>query len=279
MAATLDRPLSIRTRHGRFTVRHASLLPTVLRCVRTLDAVVERRECGANTEGGGGFQPGNTCGKGGQGSGEDGGGSGSGGDAASGADSKPYAERHAESKARLSEKMESLIGRNKQNNGDHEHATDVRENLSFVADRMTPESISRVESNVKHMSMYSTTEELSSTVARLTGKETSSAVGGYNADLGVLHMDGGPDPRGTLAHELTHAIDGPNYEISSSAEWQAAWDAEIKPGGISNYAATKPSEGLAEFGRALFAGQLPAKELRTEYPECWKVLKKYKVVP
>lgn len=58
MAATLD------TRHARFTVRHPSLLPRVLRLVRSLDAVVERRDCGANASGGGGFQPGNTCGKG-----------------------------------------------------------------------------------------------------------------------------------------------------------------------------------------------------------------------
>lgn len=72
--ATLDRPLTFRTRHGRFTVRHASLMPAVLRYVRTLDAVIERRECGANADGGGGFQPGNTCGKG------DGGNASSGGD-------------------------------------------------------------------------------------------------------------------------------------------------------------------------------------------------------
>lgn len=70
MPATLDRPLTFRTRHGRFTVRHASLMPVVLRYVRTLDAVVERRECGANATGGGGFQPGNTCGKGGGGGGK-----------------------------------------------------------------------------------------------------------------------------------------------------------------------------------------------------------------
>ena len=80
MPATLDRPLTFRTRHGRFTVRHASLMPAVLRYVRTLDAVVERRECGANADGGGGFQPGNTCGKG-----DGGGGGGKGGAASSGA--------------------------------------------------------------------------------------------------------------------------------------------------------------------------------------------------
>ena len=42
----------------------------VLRCVRMLKAVravIERRDCGANADGGGGFQPGNTCGKGGGG--------------------------------------------------------------------------------------------------------------------------------------------------------------------------------------------------------------------
>lgn len=61
---------AIETRYGRFRVRHPSLLPAVLECVRTLDLVsasqayIERRDCGT---GAGGFKPGNKCAGGGDG--------------------------------------------------------------------------------------------------------------------------------------------------------------------------------------------------------------------
>lgn len=101
---TLDRPATFRTRRGRFTVRSASMIPAVMRYAVALDdrpitlrargaqftvrstsmipsvlryiAALESRECGANADGGGGFQPGNTCGKG------DGGGGGASGSGA-----------------------------------------------------------------------------------------------------------------------------------------------------------------------------------------------------
>lgn len=66
---------AVETRFGRFRVRHPSLLPAVLECVRTLDRVsgsrayIERRDCGT---GAGGFKPGNKCGQGGDGSGDSG---------------------------------------------------------------------------------------------------------------------------------------------------------------------------------------------------------------
>lgn len=69
-------PCSVETRYGRFRVRHPSLLPRVLRYVRGLDAVVERRDCGT---GAGGFKPGNKCAGGGDGGGADSGGGGAGG--------------------------------------------------------------------------------------------------------------------------------------------------------------------------------------------------------
>lgn len=61
-------PCSVKTRHARFTVQHPSLLPRVMRYVRSLDAAVERRNCGT---GSGGFKPGNKCAGGGDGGGTD----------------------------------------------------------------------------------------------------------------------------------------------------------------------------------------------------------------
>ena len=72
-AAMDDRPLTLRARGAQFTVRSTSMIPSVLRYI----AALENRdgECGANAEGGGGFQPGNSCGKGeGDGGGGDNGG-------------------------------------------------------------------------------------------------------------------------------------------------------------------------------------------------------------
>lgn len=46
---------------------------------------------------------------------------------------------------------------------------------------------------------------------------------------GALHLTGLdlPDPRGTFAHELTHAIDGPDDTYSKSRKWKNAWLEEI----------------------------------------------------
>jgi len=72
---------AVETRYGRFRVRHPSLLPAVLECVRTLDRVsgsrayIERRDCGT---GAGGFKPGNKCGGEGGGGADSGSGSGGG---------------------------------------------------------------------------------------------------------------------------------------------------------------------------------------------------------
>jgi hypothetical protein len=80
-AALDDRPLTLRARGAQFTVRSTSMVPSVLRYI----AALESRECGANADGGGGFQPGNTCGKG---DGSGGGGDSSGAFSASGGRAK-----------------------------------------------------------------------------------------------------------------------------------------------------------------------------------------------
>ena len=79
-------PCSVKTRHARFTVQHPSLLPRVMRYVRSLDAAVERRDCGT---GSGGFKPGNKCAGGGDGGGTGSGGGGPGGDGGGTVSMKP----------------------------------------------------------------------------------------------------------------------------------------------------------------------------------------------
>ncbi len=74
--------------------------------------------------------------------------------------------------------------------------------------------------------------------------------------------------RGVYAHEFTHAIDGPKHELSESADWQAAFKAEIAGGALNRYAAKKPAEGLAEFGRLLYAGDHDIAEVKQRFPLC-----------
>jgi Phage Mu protein F like protein len=96
---------------------------------------------------------------------------------------------------------------------------------------------------------------------------------GYNTPASELY-----------SHELMHAVDGPHLEISTSAEWQAAWQNEIVARKkISGYASKNEQEGLAEFGRLLYAAKTETRQkhlgnVHTIYPQCVAVLKKYGVI-
>jgi hypothetical protein len=84
------------------------------------------------------------------------------------------------------------------------------------------------------------------------------------------------DALGTYVHELTHAIDGPRFEISESAAWHEAWlDEIVRPKRISDYAATQPVEGLAEFGRMALNLKLGRQSIEENFPKCVKVLKEW----
>lgn len=89
---------------------------------------------------------------------------------------------------------------------------------------------------------------------RINGKSAAGVVG-FAHDRGMatdLHLDGGDDPRGTYVHELWHAADNGGFH-SDDKGWQAAYKKDILKGKhlLSRYALTNPSEGFAEFGRAL----------------------------
>jgi len=83
---------------------------------------------------------------------------------------------------------------------------------------------------------------------------------------------------GLYAHELTHAIDGPQSAVSNSPEWREAFAAEIAHAKdaappLTKYAGTKPSEGLAEFGRLLYASDVPPGTVAAKFPKCAAVFK------
>ncbi len=110
---------------------------------------------------------------------------------------------------------------------------------------------------------------------------TGDVVAGlYDPAAGHLYLDGGTDEHdaaGIYAHEFSHAIDGPRFELSKAAEWRDAWQSEIVAGTsrLSAYATTSGLEGFAEFGRLLYAHDMPLDEVEKRFPKCsayWKRL-------
>lgn len=275
-------PCSVETRYGRFRVRHPSLLPRVLRYVRGLDAVVERRDCGT---GSGGFKPGNTCGKGEGGGGADSGGGGGSSGGSDGSASSDFPTTHHEASIRMKEHFDTLIDKNRklvgiQNDGtevtsDHPFSAEAKAHIQSASEFMTPTAMQRVVSNVQQVRLYKSPEELTR-LAQRAGRDIPDGyeiAGQYASAAKELRVSQSDDAKGTVSHELMHAVDGPGFELSSSAAWKSAYEREIHGGRLSRYAQTSAKEGFAEFGRAVVTRQLPLKELRSEFPECWAAMK------
>lgn len=87
------------------------------------------------------------------------------------------------------------------------------------------------------------------------------AAGFVNMRTGEIVLDGGGERRQTslngklvntaeqvYLHELSHLLDRSD-KASGTAEWQAAWRAEMGGGQLNRYAASHPAEGFAEFAR------------------------------
>lgn len=68
------------------------------------------------------------------------------------------------------------------------------------------------------------------------------------------------------AHELGHVLDG-KAEFSKQDDWKLAWEKEIKPGQLTPYATTNPSEGFAEYFENMIENP---KDARKSYPQCWQ---------
>jgi len=156
-------------------------------------------------------------------------------------------------------------------------------------------AISMLSENLEDIRWYHTTGQLTHAVLGTTSR---GVVGGAWAqrsngtNMGYMMLDGdrpGLKASGIYAHEIGHAIDWirPREEevgggaihhrgrhISSTDEWKAAFDAELKDKQLTDYASTNESEGFAEFTRYLFSGLRP-RAVREEFPKCYAVFKKH----
>jgi hypothetical protein len=118
-----------------------------------------------------------------------------------------------------------------------------------------------------------------------TGAVEKGRVGGFVSHDRItgsveVNLDGGSETdaknpekaQGIYSHELGHAIDA-GRRFSEDAKWKAAWKSEIFNGRVmlSRYARESPTEGFAEFHRALCFKGLPA--TMAAYPKCCAFLK------
>lgn len=149
--------------------------------------------------------------------------------------------------------------------------------VKLVEDKLPQAAKDRLAKNVKGFTFHSDIEDLTAALIerspdmkeKLGGKK---AGGVYSKKTGELHLNGGEridgkkvTPDAVYAHEYAHAIDGPEHELSKTADWKAAWKAEAQM--VSRYATKTPQEGFAEFGRLVYSSGLGEDQLRERYPK------------
>ncbi len=166
-------------------------------------------------------------------------------------------------------------------------------NFLGVLGRMSPDAARLASESVKKASFHASVQDLGEslakrfTAAKAAIEDGQEIGGGYVAKTGEIILDGGgqkdvgaeglgaesrvANPQQLYAHELGHAIDGPDKAISSSKEWIDAWNKEIAGGAIGDYGADTPAEGLAEFSRVVFGMGIDPAALRSRFPEVSKV--------
>lgn len=154
--------------------------------------------------------------------------------------------------------------------------------LYRVVGRMPEKAVRRLAANVRRVvalkDAHEGTREYLKAAGRLP-KDVDSVLGFYDPGAGSVYSDGGAehgarggDPedtqRGVWSHELTHAIDGPGFKLSGHPDWQAAFEAELAGGALSDYGATSALEGFAEFGRAAYGADVPLATVERLFPRC-----------
>jgi hypothetical protein len=189
--------------------------------------------------------------------------------------------------------------------------------LARVVRTMPKEALDRIDANLDNVSFHASTKDIPEAmieqIAGQPGLDDSqrdairkqyahlrdAKIGGvYMNGFKHVHVDGdGPGANtkgrhgkdfglahGIYGHEFTHAIDGPSHEISKSPEWQSAFAKEIAhdPAAeppLTRYAGTKPSEGLAEFGRLVYASDVPHAQIAKEFPQATAIFKAHGLWP
>lgn len=163
------------------------------------------------------------------------------------------------------------------------------EQMQMALQAMSPEAVTSARHGIEGVQWHK--DEIALT--RATGRADKLAegkviVGCYvfneQGNMGELNLDGGGAD--VYVHELAHAADwtttgdqrasGQGGRISDTDEWKQAFESELKNGSISDYGATSPIEGFAEFARTVWGYPEHHEKLKQSHPKCWSIFEKYK---
>jgi hypothetical protein len=150
-----------------------------------------------------------------------------------------------------------------------------------IFDQMTPAALERFNRHVSGYRFFRDGDELSAHAvpgfALLSPALRPYFVvsGAYNRRTQELELAGGGrlagqgvTPQTRYAHEFGHAIDGPDFEISDTPEWQGAWAAEIRPSPPNPNAATNAREGFSAFAGLAYGTGADRAALEQSHPRC-----------
>ena len=154
--------------------------------------------------------------------------------------------------------------------------------MGVVLARLTPTALSRVFRAVKEYRFYRSFGAMTEAIRRKYPAikiKPGHVVKGFLDRDGTMHLDGGGVLFGRparqeefFAHEMAHALDRPDYEISGTDEWYDAWNDEINATDyLSGEAKRSPQEGFADFGAMLLGSGVSAKQVKQLLPKCVKV--------
>ncbi len=139
---------------------------------------------------------------------------------------------------------------------------DAAGHVKAVLARASEEAVKRLARNLQGIQVHASERALTEEDQRLSQRplkagEVTSGFCWPEGDKVTVHLAAGTEAewaRGTAAHELGHALDGPRQFLSRSEEWKEAWHAEVDRKGdpLTSYARIKPAEGFAEYCRLLW---------------------------
>ncbi len=175
-----------------------------------------------------------------------------------------------------------------------------------VTSRMPATAATRARQHTNSVEFHSSIDSISgsraksSTKAAQAFKEGYRVAGYYQKSNRKLALDGTAQMQeyheqfgqlaeanihGVYAHEISHAIDGPDHELSFDEGWRNAFEDEIMPKEtadawgnkadfpLSEYATTMTYEGFAEFGRLVYGTDHNLQEIEQAFPKAsafWK---------
>lgn len=170
------------------------------------------------------------------------------------------------------------------------YAQAVKKVLGRMPDKATDAIMANVKSLRFHGSLAALTDHVAQTSPKIAEMRAKGALayGTFTGDSGTLNLDGeAAVPKDALmparsnvhevyAHELTHTVDGPNWQHSRSPEWLSIHEQEFgtrESPRLSRYATSDPRESFAEFGRLVYGTDSDRAAVERHFPRASDYLK------